>query len=166
MRDFGLAAILAFVVLGASSSWGEDRERRLASVAVSVSADRLPPGSQAILGIKLELAPNEHANSNRPRNPQLIPTTFFAKSTDALSWGRIHYPKPTQVIEWYSVDPLSVFANGAEIQALFEISEDAPPGEIEIGGTLRVQVCDEKMCYPSERIPVSTTVAVTDWQDE
>ena len=133
--------------------------------SATTSMDTLLPGSQAVMSVKLLLIPDNHANSNRPKDPELIPTTFTPEKSDFISWNRVKYPKPTEVIEWYSVEPLSVFGNGAVIQVPFEISEDAPPGEMVLSGKLLVQVCDDEMCYPKKTIKTSVTVVVDSWDD-
>lgn len=158
--------LIALVLSAANDVRAEEEEIIRVQVSASTSADTLLPGSQAILSLTLELIPGNHANSNRPDNPELIPTTFFPAKSDEISWGRARYPKPTQVIEWYSVDPLSVFENGAVIQVPFEVSEEAPVGDLELTGTLRVQVCDDEMCYPTERVATSVTIKISSWDDE
>lgn len=122
-------------------------------VTATVAESDASAGSEVTLQLELGLADGSHANSNRPRDPNLIATTFFPKGSDDFSWGKIRYPNPTQVIEWYSVDPLPVFENGAVIQVPLTISEQAG-AEASAEGTLRVQVCDAEQCYPPERVPV------------
>ena len=153
-------ALLGLVMTGGAP--GEDLPVERIRAVASTSASELPPGSQAILSLTLELIPGAHANSNRPADPQLVPTTFFPAASDQVRMGRARYPQPTQVIEWYSVDPLSVFVSGAVIQVPFTIADEAPAGETKIGGSLRVQVCDAEMCYPTERLPVDVRVTIVD----
>ena len=109
--------------------------------------------------IELDLDPGTHANSDSPTDSAFIPTTFFPDSVDGVAWEQVSYPQPTEVIEWYSEDPLSVFEDGAVIQARLTVEEDAGPGELDVSGQLRIQVCDAEYCYPPERLQV--TVAVT-----
>ncbi len=90
----------------------------------------------------------------------LIPTTFFPDSTDGVVWEQVIYPQPTEVIEWYSVDPLPVFQDGAVIQARLTVEEYAGPGALDLSGQLRIQVCDADYCYPPERVPVTAAITV------
>ena len=153
-----ILALLGLALTGGAH--GEDLPVERIRIIATTSASELPPGSQAILSLTLELVPGAHANSNRPADPQLVPTTFIPAASKQVRMGRARYPQPTQVIEWYSVDPLSVFASGAVIQVPFTIAEEAPAGETTIGGSLRVQVCDAEMCYPTEKLPVEVRVTV------
>ena len=79
-------------------------------------------------------------------------------------WEQVSYPQPTEAIEWYSVDPLSVFEDGAVIRARLTVEEDARPGELDVSGKLRIQVCDAESCYPPERVPITVAVTVVDEQ--
>ena len=138
----------------------EDEEPGHASVIASVNPGKLPAGAQALMKIELELVPGTHANSDSPRDSALIPTTFFPDSVEGVQWEQVIYPRPTEVIEWYSVDPLPVFEDGAVIQARLTVDEDAVPGELEVSGQLRIQVCDADYCYPPERVPVTAAITV------
>ena len=136
-----------------------DEEPAVAGVVASVNPRELPAGAQALMKIELDLVPGTHANSDSPTDSALIPTTFFPDSIDGVLWEQVIYPRPTEVIEWYSQDPLPVFEDGAVIQARLTVAEDAGPGELDVSGQLRIQVCDADYCYPPERVPV--TVAIT-----
>ena len=139
-----------------------DEESASAGVIASVNPRELPAGAQALMKIELDLVPGTHANSDSPRDSALIPTTFFPDSVDGVLWDQVIYPKPTEVIEWYSVDPLPVFQDGAVIQARLTVEEDAGPGELDLSGQLRIQVCDADYCYPPERVPVTAAITVID----
>lgn len=147
----------------AANVHADDEKTIRVQVSSTTSSDTFLPGSQALLTLKLMLIPGNHANSNRPKAQELIPTTFFPTKSELISWGRVKYPKPTEVIEWYSVEPISVFEDGAIIQVPFEISEEALAGEMVLSGKLRVQVCDDKMCYPKETLTTSTKIMVDSW---
>ncbi|MXZ29142.1 MAG: redoxin domain-containing protein [Gammaproteobacteria bacterium] len=131
-----------------------------AGVIASVNPGKLTAGAQALMKIELELVPGTHANSDSPRDSALIPTTFFPDSVEGVVWEQVIYPRPTEVIEWYSVDPLPVFEDGAVIQARLSVDEDAVPGKLDVSGQLRIQVCDADYCYPPERVPVTAAITV------
>ncbi|MCY3839440.1 MAG: redoxin domain-containing protein, partial [Gammaproteobacteria bacterium] len=138
----------------------EDAEPALAGVITSANPKELPAGAQAFLKIELDLAPGTHANSDSPTDAALIPTTFFPDSVDGVEWEQVSYPQPTEVIEWYSVDPLPVFEDGAVIRARLTVEEGTGPGELDLSGRLRIQVCDADSCYPPERVPIRIAVTV------
>ena len=139
-----------------------DEDPALANVIASVNPRELPAGAQALLKIELDLVPGAHANSDLPKDSAFIPTTFFPDSVDGVVWHQVTYPQPTEVIEWYSEDPLSVFEDGAVIEARLAVDEEAGLGELDVSGQLRIQVCDAEYCYPPQRLPVTVAVTVID----
>ncbi|MCY3821281.1 MAG: redoxin domain-containing protein [Gammaproteobacteria bacterium] len=149
-------------IVGPDPDRAGDGEPPLAGVIASVSPRKLAAGAQALMEIELDLDPGTHANSDWPTDPAFIPTTFFPDSVDGVVWEQVSYPQPTKVIEWYSEDPLSVFEDGAVIQARLTVEEDAGPGELDVSGQLRIQVCDADYCYPPERLPVTVALTVID----
>ena len=142
------------------SARAEDAVPALAGVITSVNPKTLPAGAEALLEIELDLVPGTHANSDSPRDPALIPTTFFPDPVDGVVWEQVSYPPPTEAIEWYSVDPLPVFEDGAMIRARLTVEEDTGPGELDLSGQLRIQVCDADSCYPPQRVPIAVAVTV------
>ena len=139
-----------------------DEESASAGVIASVNPRELPAGKQALMKIELDLVPGTHANSDSPRDSALIPTTFFPDPVEGVVWEQVIYPQPTEVIEWYSEDPLPVFEDGAVIQARLKVQEDAGSGMLDVSGQLRIQVCDAEFCYPPERVPVTAAITVID----
>ena len=156
------AAGLVSDVVVPDTKQANDEEPAHAGVIASVNPRELPAGAQALMKIELDLVPGKHANSDSPTDSALIPTTFFPDSVDGVLWDQVIYPKPTEVIEWYSVDPLPVFQDGAVIQARLTVEKDAGPGELDLSGQLRIQVCDADYCYPPERVPVTAAITVID----
>ena len=154
------ASELGSAVVVPDREQANDEEPALASVIASVNPRKLRAGAQALLKIELDLVPGAHANSDLPKDSAFIPTTFFPDSVDGVVWEQVSYPQPTEVIEWYSEDPLSVFEDGAVIEARLTLQEDASPGELDVTGRLRIQVCDAEYCYPPERLPVAVAVTV------
>ena len=160
LPDKSTAGGLVSDVVAPDPGQAEDEEPGHAGVIASVNPEKLPAGAQALMKIELELVPGTHANSDSPVDSALIPTTFFPDSVEGVLWEQVIYPRPTEVIEWYSVDPLPVFKDGAVIQARLTVEEDAVPGELDVSGQLRIQVCDADYCYPPERVPVTAAITV------
>ncbi|MYK45827.1 MAG: redoxin domain-containing protein [Gammaproteobacteria bacterium] len=160
LPEMSAASVGGSDVVVPDSARADDAEPPLARVIGSADPKELPAGGEALLKIELDLAPGTHANSDSPTDPALIPTTFFPDSVDGVVWEQVSYPQPTEVIEWYSVDPLPVFEDGAVIRARLTVEEDAAPGELDLSGQLRIQVCDADSCYPPERVPIAVAVTV------
>jgi thiol-disulfide isomerase/thioredoxin len=136
-----------------------DDENRV-SVEASVVPEKVSPGAEVVLNLKLKLASGAHANSNQVKDPNLIPTVFLPKPQTGLIWKQPNYPQPTEVTEWYSQDPLSVFEDGAIMSVPLTVEKTATPGQLTVEGSLRIQVCDSEKCYPVRRVPVKVPLLV------
>lgn len=135
-------------------------EEHLVSVEASVAPDKAAPGAEVVLNLKLNLAAGAHANADQTADPNLIPTVFLPKPQTGFSWRQPKYPQPTKVIEWYSTEPLSVFEDGAVITVPLIVEKTVLRGQLEVEGSLRIQVCDSEKCYPVRRIPVKVLLSI------
>ena len=154
-----LYAVLAFSALNPiAMGQTTDADEVIVSAEIAASPSSVSPGSRITLNIKLKLRDGAHANSNMPDDPYLIPTLFKPNKTEGVSWEGIKYPAPTKVVETYSVNPLSVFEDGAEISIQAVIGPDVKGDRITIGGVLRVQACDSEQCYPPKNLPLETSI--------
>src|SRR6185295_8912076 len=114
----------------------------------TASSQTVAPGETITLSIKLNLLPDAHANSNSPTDPNLVATVFTPNKTEGIEWGNTKYPQPTTVIVTYSVEPLSVFEDGAIITVPVSVAPAIKSNQVTVGGNLRIQVCDRLQCYP------------------
>lgn len=153
-----LAALLLIGVTNATV--GQIADKNYVSVQASLEPANAKPGGQALLQLRLKIAGNAHVNSNAPKDPNLIPTIFTPRQTAGVVWGKPQYPEPTEVTEWYSVDPLIVFTDGAVISVPLTI-EPTATGTIELGGTLLAQACDHEQCYPARRLNVAVPLTLS-----
>lgn len=154
------AFVFAGMLFAPIKASAQTDEENLVGVAASIAPDRLQPGAQAVLNVKLKLVSGAHANSNLVADPNLIPTVFQPKPQTNLTWGQPKYPQTTEVVEWYSTEPLSVFEDGAVITVPLTVEKTATPGQLTVEGSLRIQVCDSEKCYPVRRIPIKVSLAV------
>jgi thiol-disulfide isomerase/thioredoxin len=155
-----VALVLACGFFAATDALAQTVEENLVSVEASVAPGRVLPGAEVVLNLKLKLADGAHANADQVADPNLIPTVFLPKSQPGLSWGQSRYPQPTEVTEWYSQDPLSVFEDGAIITVPVTVEKTAMPGQLTVEGSLRIQVCDSEKCYPVRRVPVKVSLSI------
>jgi thiol-disulfide isomerase/thioredoxin len=139
----------------------QDAEKKVVTLSASVSPESVRPGATVLLSIQISLSEGAHANSNQLDDPYLIPTSFTPKTARGISWGPVKYPAPSQVYEAYSIEPLSVFVNGAVVTVPITIDKTAAPGKISVEGSLRIQVCDDEKCYPVQRLNVTAPLNIT-----
>jgi thiol-disulfide isomerase/thioredoxin len=161
-KVFFLLCILLFVSGANAAAPNTTIQDDLVGAELTASPASISPGGKLTLEIKLKLDEGVHANSNAPDDPLLIPTVFTPNKIDGVAWGPAKYPEPTKAVETYSVNPLSVFEDGAEITIPANIALDTKVGQLALGGVLRIQACDHRQCYPPKRIPLSVQIRIRD----
>jgi cytochrome c biogenesis protein CcdA/DsbC/DsbD-like thiol-disulfide interchange protein len=145
----------------------------LAAFAVALSAQRGPakadvtplveretvtPGSDVHVALQIELPEGYHMNSNKPRDPSLIPVVVTVPSPDqqmpdGVSLGEIVFPTPTDLKQRGADQPLSVFERKFAIGATLKMAASATSGgRIHVPVRFRYQACDESMCYIPTRV--------------
>jgi thiol-disulfide isomerase/thioredoxin len=155
---FGLT--LAALLSGAAPAATEQTaDKDFFSVQATVEPANVKPGGQALLKLTIKIAGDAHVNSNAPKDQNLIPTVFTPRPAAGIVWGQPRYPEPTEVTEWYSVDPLVVFTDGAVITVPLTI-EPTASGTLELGGALLAQACDHEQCYPPRRLTVAVSLRI------
>jgi cytochrome c biogenesis protein CcdA/thiol-disulfide isomerase/thioredoxin len=145
-----IVALVAVLVTGGGllAQGGPGR----AALAPVVETATVPPGSQVRVALQVELPEGYHMNSNRPRDPMLIPVVLSVPpASGALPPGitvsEIVFPTPTDLVQRGADQPLSVFERRFAIGVVLEVAADAPAGAVTVPAMLRYQACDETMCY-------------------
>jgi thiol:disulfide interchange protein len=127
-----------------------------AEVFPVVERDSVPAGTSARVALRVLLPEKLHANSNKPRDPSLIPTVLTLAPPPGVSVEEIVYPDASDLVQKGVDQPLSVFEREFFIGVSLKLAADAA-GEIAIPGRLRYQACDDAVCY----MPATATV---DWR--
>jgi thiol:disulfide interchange protein len=130
-----------------------------------VETATVQPGSDIRLALQVQLPEGYHMNSNKPRDPMLIPVVLnVPPASGALPPGvtvsEIVFPAPTDLAQRGSSTPLSVFEAQFAIGVVLKVAADAPAGEVTVPAMLRYQACDETMCYIPTRAETSWTFTV------
>jgi hypothetical protein len=109
--------------------------------------------------MRLTIDKGYHVNANPPTFPYLKPTELIFKATPAISISSVKYPGATTRKFQFAEKPLAVYEGEAIIKVDLKVNKGTPQGKQNLSGTLRVQACDEEVCYaPGEReivIPVN-----------
>jgi len=157
-RIFPLAVFVLFAVSGctrpndpASQLSAENAPKRIASVdvvKVTVRPVEITAGSSGEANLRLTIQSGYHVNANPPTFPYLIPTELAITPGSAVSAGGVSYPQPINAKFAFSEKPLAVYEGDFEIRATLNAGKAAKPGQHTLSATLRVQACDDQVCYP------------------
>jgi thiol:disulfide interchange protein len=146
-----LAALLC-LVLSAATAFAQGRLPR-AEVWPVVELDAVPAGASARVALRVLLPEKLHANSNKPRDPSLIPTVLTVTPPPGITVEEIVYPPASDLVQKGVDQPLSVFEREFFIGVALKLAPDAT-GDLTIPGRLRYQACDDAVCY----MPATATV--------
>jgi thioredoxin:protein disulfide reductase len=131
-----------------------------AALTPLLERDTAAPGDVIRLALRVELAEGLHTNSNRPRDPVLIPLALSIAASATITVQEIVYPEPTDLQQIGAEEPLSVFEREFVIGAVLAVAPGTPAGRIEIPARLRYQACDDVMCYLPRTLDTRWTVRV------
>jgi hypothetical protein len=97
--------------------------------------------------VKLTIDTGYHINANPPTFPYLKATELEVPGDQALSADFYVYPTPITKKFAFAEQPLAVYEGEVLIRLRLKPTKLAKPGEQKIGARLRVQACDEQVCY-------------------
>jgi thiol:disulfide interchange protein DsbD len=156
MKKLFLFAVLT--AWSASSVPSVAQSRPKAEVTSVVETSPVRPGSYAELQLKVKLPADIHVQSDKPRDPNLIPTVMTIEAPTGVKVESITYPKAVDFKQKSGGQPLAVFV-GPEFTIDVKVSVAATIGEgdLKLPGRLRYQACNESLCFP----PTSATAEWT-----
>ncbi len=163
MRSTLSIAVLVAIVLAAGLSAQAPAKADLTPL---VETDTVTPGSEVRVALQVRLPEGYHMNSNRPRDPMLIPVVLSVPPTadqplpPGISVSEIVFPAPTDLQQRGSDLPLSVFEREFAIGVVLKVASDAPQGAIRVPARLRYQACDETMCYIPTRAETGWDITI------
>ena len=141
-----------------------------ADVAPLVEADGVRAGSDAHVALQVTLPDGFHVQSNKPRDPLLIPTELKIDAPAGMSVAETVFP-PTIDVKLAGTDqPLAVFERTFLIGVRLAVSSSAATGDVRVPAKLRYQACDATTCYAPTTVtaewrlrvvPAGTAVAAT-----
>jgi cytochrome c biogenesis protein CcdA len=142
-------ATVVLLVMAATAALAQSGPPAKAAVAPFVEATRVAPGGELHAALRVTLPPGFHTNSNKPRDPSLIPITVTLPSAApaGVSIAELVFPLPTELKQRGADQPLLVFEGEFPIGVALSVGPDVKPGPVKVPVRLRYQACDESMCY-------------------
>ena len=129
-------------------------------VKAEPEAVEIAPGGSGEATIRLTIQKGYHVNANPPTYPYLIPTQLEVAPKDGLSIGQISYPAPITIKLAFAEKPLAVYEGQTAIKATMKADSSVQVGERTIPAKLRIQACDDQVCFPPGSIELAIPVRV------
>ena len=142
--------VLAFVFLLGELAAGAQPARTTRPKADVVPLVEGPAraGSTARVALKVSVPEGLHTQSNKPRDPLLIPTTLKVDAPAGVGVEEIVWPPATDLKQVASDTPLAVFEREFVVGTTLSLAPTVTSGELHVPGKLRYQACDVNLCYP------------------
>jgi Disulphide bond corrector protein DsbC len=138
-------------------------EKRIASadvVKINVQPVEIPAGSSGEATLRLTIQSGYHVNANPPTYPYLIATSLEIVSAEGISAGPVKYPAALTRQFPFAEKPLAVYEGETELKTTIGADKSATPGSRSLSAKLRVQACDDQVCYPPGTVNLSIPVTV------
>ena len=112
------------------------------------------------LSLRVRLPKDIHVQSNKPRDPLLIPTVLSLEPPAGLTVDAIEYPKATDLAQPGRKDPLAVYGSEFEIGVKVTLGKGVSQGPLVVPALLRYQACNDTVCFPPARAATQWTLVV------
>ena len=120
----------------------------------------LAHGESGDLLVRLEIKNGYHVNANPPSQSYLKATEIELKPAEGISVEFITYPDPLMKSFSFSETPLKVYEGETNLKVRLKADKTATPGKHNLSAKLRVQACDDKVCYAPGALDVTVPVNV------
>jgi thiol:disulfide interchange protein DsbD len=118
------------------------------------------PGGSGELIVALKIENGYHVNANPPTYPYLKATELVITSSEGFSASPVSYPTAITKKFPFADKPLAVYEGDLALKSTIKADASVPRGEHSMAAVLRVQACDEQVCYPPGQIDLRIPVTV------
>jgi DsbC/DsbD-like thiol-disulfide interchange protein len=110
--------------------------------------------------VRIKITDGYHINANPPSFPYLIPTQLDLTPAAGISVDFITYPNGLTKKFSFDERPLSVYEGETDLKVRLSAAKNATPGEHNLSAKLRVQACDDQVCYAPGTMDLTLPVTV------
>ena len=145
------------------ASAGSSEPPRIASTDVVKANPQeltLAKGESGYAVVRLSIQNGYHVNANPPSFAYLKATELELTPASGLSVDFVSYPDPLTKKFSFSPEPLKVYEGDTPVKAMVKAAATAPSGTHNLSAKLRVQACDDQVCYPPGVIDLSVPVTI------
>jgi DsbC/DsbD-like thiol-disulfide interchange protein len=124
-------------------------QRITSGSVVKVTAQRvdIPAGGSGEAIVNITVQSGYHINANPPTYPYLKATELEISPAEDISVAFVTYPKALNKKFPFAEKPLAVYEGETGLKATLKADKAAKPGQRSISARLRIQACDDQVCY-------------------
>ena len=129
---------------------------------VKAAAQRveIPAGGSAEATVRVTIQSGYHVNANPPTYPYLKATALEISPAEGVSVAFVTYPKALNKKLAFAEKPLAVYEGETDLKATLKADKAAKKGERSIPARLRIQACDDQVCYPPGTLELAIPVNI------
>lgn len=120
----------------------------------------LAKGESGYAVVRLQIQNGYHINANPPSFAYLKATELELTPASGLSVDFVTYPDPLTKKFSFADAPLKVYEGDTTVKAMLKANQSAQAGQHNLSAKLRVQACDDQVCYAPGTIDLTIPVAV------
>jgi len=129
-------------------------------VKVTPQPVTLAAGESGEAVIALQISNGYHVNANPPTFSYLKATELEIKPADGISVEFMRYPDALTKKFAFAEKPLAVYEGETIVKARLKADKSAKSGPHNLSAKLRVQACDEAVCYAPGELDVTVPVSI------
>ena len=130
-------------------------------VKVTPIGASLAKGESGEATVRLKIDDGYHVNANPPTLPYLIPTQVDITPATGISVDFITYPNGlTKKFSFSPDQALAVYEGQTDLKLRLTAAKTAQPGEHNLSVKLRVQACDDQVCYAPGTLDFTLPVTI------
>ena len=129
-------------------------------VTVEAPPVEINAGGSTETSVRLKVDHGYHINANPASFSYLIATELDVPKADGISAVKVSYPQPLVKKFSFSEDPLAVYENQADLKVTLLVDAATKQGQTSVPAKLRIQACDDQVCYPPGTIDVWIPVTI------
>ena len=166
MKTRTLLLALCFAIAGCakapapSSSEPPPSIRSVDVVKPTLQPVTLAAGESGEAVIALQISNGYHVNANPPTFSYLKATELEITPADGISVEFMRYPDALTKKFAFAEKPLAVYEGTTVLKAQLKADKSAKPGAHNLSAKLRVQACDETVCYAPGELEVKVPVNI------
>jgi len=153
-----LAVLLPATVLAQASPTLQFRgEQGSKHAAIATPDAAASPGGKLSLFVDVTPKPGIHVYA--PGSDDYIPVSVKLEPAAEIKAGKLAYPKAEMMT--FASEKVPVFQKPFRLTQEATLDKSAKAGAtVSVAGTVKLQACDDKVCFPPENVPVKWNVAV------
>jgi DsbC/DsbD-like thiol-disulfide interchange protein len=129
-------------------------------VKVAAQPVEVSVGGSAEAVVKVTIQSGYHVNANPPTFPYLKPTQLEISSAEGVSSGPVSYPPALNKKLAFADKPLAIYEGETELKTTLKAEKTAETGARSLSAKLRVQACDDQVCYQPGAIDFTIPVNI------